>query len=144
MALFIRDDLGTEAGMKTSIYINKENEERLKALLQGDKGLSTSGVINQALDAYFNAVKFDDADMRKRRNYGLVLFRVHKVIIRLLIALKRNFSIMAVNELVMFLILKEFQAQSGRKHFPDRVYIGIEYINKLIKVLEKKADLFKI
>lgn len=130
--------------MKTSIYINKENEERLKALLQGDKGLSTSGVINQALDAYFNAVKFDDADMRKRRNYGLVLFRVHKVIIRLLIALKRNFSIMAVNELVMFLILKEFQAQSGRKHFPDRVYIGIEYINKLIKVLEKKADLFKI
>lgn len=138
-----RDNLGG-AGMKTSVYINKENEERLKALLQWDKGLSASGVINQALDAYFNAVKFDDADMRKRRNYGLVLFRVHKVIIRLLIALKRNFSIMAVNELVMFLILKEFQAQSGRKHFPDRVYIGIEYINKLIKVLEKKADLFKI
>lgn len=144
MEVSFRDYVGTGAGMKTSIYINKENEERLKALLQGDKGLSASGVINDALELYFDAVKFDDANMRKRRNYGLVVFRVHKVVIRLLTALKRNFSIMAVNELVMFLILKEFQAQSGRKHFPDRIYTGIEYINKLIKILEKKADLFKI
>ena len=130
--------------MKTSIYINKENEDRLKALLHGDEGLSTSGIINNALELYFNAVKFDDANMRKRRNYGLVLFRVHKVIIRLLTALRRNFSIMAVNELVMLLIIKEFLEQSGRKRFPDRLYTGIEYLNNKLKTLEKKADLFKI
>ncbi len=44
---------GAGAGMKTSIYINKENEERLKALLQGDKGLNTSKIINHGAACRF-------------------------------------------------------------------------------------------
>ena len=44
----------------------------------------------------------------------------------------------------MTLILREFDNQSGRTKFPDRLYVGLEYINKLIDRLSKKANLFKV
>lgn len=130
--------------MKTSVYINKENEERLKALLQGDKGLNTSKIINQALDAYFSGYNFDTSLLRSKKEYVPVTFRFHKVVVRLLFGLKKNFNNKVVNELTMSLILREFQGQSGRKKFPDRMHLGLEYINKLIKTMNNKADLYKL
>ena len=134
----------TGAGMKTSVYINKENEERLKALLQGDEGLSASGVINNALEDYFRKYSFDTSLLRCKKEYVPVVLRLHKVVVRLLLGLKKNFNTKAVNELVMLLLLREFQNQSGRKAFPDRAYVGLDYINKLIKTLKNKADLYKL
>ena len=121
--------------MKTSVYINKENEERLKELLKVNPKVSTSGIINEALEDYFNHYNFDTSEF---------ILRLHKEVVRLLVQLKRNFSAKVVNELIMVLIVREFGNQSGRKKFPDRLYMPLKYINKLICQLSKKADLLNV
>ncbi len=126
--------------MKTSIYINKENEERLKALLQGDKGLNTSKIINQALNDYFNTETFDSAELRKLRTWGLVKVRVPLIIIRLLKRLKDNFDVKAVCEFVAFVILENVKGQSGRRKYPDRIYNGWEYLKRLIERVTARTD----
>lgn len=143
MAIPVGTDLGI-TGMKTSIYINKDNEQALKELTANNPKLTTSKIINEALTDYLNKYNFDTAELRCKPNYRLVVFRLHKEVIRLLVQLKKNFNAKAVNELLMFLISQEFTKQSGRKRFPDRLYIGLEYINKQIQILSSKADLFKI
>ena len=126
--------------MKTSIYINKENEERLKALLQGDKGLSTSSIINEALDAYFNTETFDCAELRKLRTWGLIKVRVPLIVIRLLKRLRDNFDVKAVCEFVAFLILSEINQQKGRRKYPDRIYSGWEYLKRLVERVTARTN----
>lgn len=126
--------------MKTSVYINKENEERLKALLQGDKGLSTSGVINRALDDYFNIEAFDSAGLRKLRSWGLIKVRVPLIVVRLLNRLRDNFDVKAVCEFVAFVILDNINRQSGRKKYPDRIYSGWEYLKRLVERVTARTN----
>lgn len=136
--------MGKKANMKTSVYINKENEERLKELLKVNPKVSTSGIINEALEDYFNHYNFDTSELRCKKDYRVVILRLHKEVVRLLVQLKRNFSAKVVNELIMVLIVREFGNQSGRKKFPDRLYMPLKYINKLICQLSKKADLLNV
>lgn len=143
MVILVGTDLGI-TGMKTSIYINKDNEHALKDLLKANPKLTTSKIINEALTDYLNKYNFDTAELRCKPNYRLVVFRLHKEVIRLLVQLKKNFTAKAVNELIMHLVINEFNRQSGRKKFPDCIYVGLDYINKQIQTLSKKADLFKI
>ena len=130
--------------MKTSVYINKDNEQTLKDLIKANPKLTTSKIINEALADYMNKYNFDTAELRCKPSYRLVVFRLHKEVVRLLVQLKKNFNAKAVNELIMYLVIGEFNKQTGRKKFPDRLYIGLDYINKQIQTLSQKADLFKI
>lgn len=126
--------------MKTSIYINKDNEKALKELMKGNSKLTTSGVINEALEDYFNKYNFDTAELRSKKDYRVVRLRLHKVVVRLLVALKKNFSAKVVNEFIMVLLLREFRGQTGRMKFPDRMYVGLDIINIWLNKLKKKAN----
>lgn len=130
--------------MKTSVYINKGNEEAIKELQKNNPKLTTSGIINEALREYTNKYSFDTAELRSKSNYRLVVIRLHKEIIRLLVALKKNFSAKAVKEMLMYLIIEQFRKQTCRRTFPDRFYGGLDYINRKLATLSKKADLFKL
>ena len=144
MEIYSGNDLERRVGMKTSVYINQDNEKKLRELVKANPKLTTSGIINEALDDYLNRYSFDTSELRCKKEYRVVVFRLHKEVVRLLVQLKKNFSAKAVNELLMTLILREFDNQSGRTKFPDRLYVGLEYINKLIDRLSKKANLFKV
>lgn len=126
--------------MKTSIYINKENEARLRSLQQKDEGLSVSSIINEALNDYFSVEMFDCAELRKLRTWGLVKVRVPLIIIRLLKRLKDNFDVKAVCEFVAFVILENVKGQSGRRKYPDRIYNGWEYLKRLIERVIARTD----
>lgn len=144
MEIYSGNDLERRVGMKTSVYINQGNEKKLRELVKANPKLTTSGIINEALDDYLNRYSFDTSELRCKKEYRVVVFRLRKEVVRLLVQLKKNFSAKAVNELLMTLILREFDNQSGRTKFPDRLYVGLEYINKLIDRLSKKANLFKV
>lgn len=130
-----------KTGMKTSVYINEDNKEALKELLRNNNKLTTSGIINNALEDYFNKYNFDTAELRSKRDYRVVRLRLHKVVVRLLVALKKNFSAKVVNELIMVLLIRELKEQTGRMKFPDRMYVGLDIINIWLNKLKKKADL---
>ena len=124
--------------MKKSIQIHKDIEEMLMQHLKAHHNENFNSVVNDALSMYLTAVRFDDAAMRKRGNYKLVVIRVHTAIVRLLEKLKDNFDIKAVCEGVSFFMMQEFSRQSGRLKWPDRAYCGAEYINKLAEKLLMK------
>lgn len=144
MEIYSGNDLERRVGMKTSVYINQDNEKKLRELVKANPKLTTSGIINEALDDYLNRYSFDTSELRCKKEYRVVVFRLHKEVVRLLVQLKKNFSAKAVNELLMTLILREFDKQSGRTKFPDRLYMPLKYINKLICQLSKKADLLNV
>lgn len=121
--------------MKKSVQIHKNVEEMLMQHLKTHKNENFNSIVNDALLMYLSAVRFDDAAMRKRNNYKLVVIRLHAAVVRLLEMLKRNFDIKAVCEGVSFFLLQEFSRQSGRLKWPDRAYCGAEYINKLAEKL---------
>lgn len=121
--------------MKKSIQIHKDVEEMLMQHLNAHKNDNFNSVVNDALLMYLTAVRFDDAAMRKRGNYKLVVIRLHAAVVRLLEMLKNNFDVKAVCEAVSFFLMQEFSRQSGRLKWPDRAYCGAEYINKLAEKL---------
>ena len=126
--------------MKKTVYINSANAEKLKEV----KNKTTSSIINEALEMYFNGYSFDTSTLRCKNSYGLAVFRIHKEVIRLLKGLSDNFDNKATNEFLMYLIVKELENQTNRKHFPDRVYVGLDWINKEIEKLSRCADLQKL
>lgn len=117
--------------MKKSVQIHKDVEEMLMQHLKAHKNENFNSVVNDALSMYLTAVRFDDAAMRKRSNYKLVVIRLHAAVVRLLEMLKNNFDVKAVCEAVSFFLMQEFSRQSGRLKWPDRAYCGAEYINEL-------------
>lgn len=121
--------------MKKSVQIHKDVEEMLMQHLKAHRNENFNQVVNDALLMYLTAVKFDDAAMRKRSNYKLVVIRLHAVVVRLLEKLRSNFDIKAVCEGVSFFLMQEFCRQTGRLKWPDRAYCGVEYINKLAEKL---------
>lgn len=121
--------------MKKSVQIHKDVEEMLMQHLKAHRNENFNQVINDALEMYLTAVKFDDAAMRKRGNYKLVVIRLHAAVVRLLEKLRNNFDIKAVCEGVSFFLMQEFCRQTGRLKWPDRAYCGAEYINKLAEKL---------
>lgn len=121
--------------MKKSVQIHKDIEELLMQHLKTHKNENFNQVVNDALLMYLSAVRFDDAAMRKRGNYKLVVIRLHSAVVRLLEKLKDNFDVKAVCEGVTFFLMQEFSRQSGRLKWPDRAYCGAEYINKLAEKL---------
>ena len=126
--------------MKKTVYINSANAEKLKEV----KNKTTSSIINEALEMYFNGYSFDTSTLRCKNSYGLAVFRIHKEVIRFLKGLAENFDNKAANEFLMYLIVKELENQTNRKHFPDRVYVGLDWINKEIEKLSRCADLQKL
>ena len=129
MGIFTRRYLG-RIDMKTSVYINMANEELLKNY-KGSK--TTSAIINEALELYFNSVSFDNAEQRKKKRYKLVVFRVHEVFAKLLQKMKENFDNKAVSEFVMGTVTNVIKTQTGRKYKPDRLYTGVGSIEKAIE-----------
>ena len=121
--------------MKKSVQIHKDVEELLMQHLKTHKNENFNMVVNDALLMYLSVVRFDDAAMRKRGNYKLVVIRLHSAVVRLLEKLKDNFDVKAVCEGVTFFLMQEFSRQSGRLKWPDRAYCGAEYINKLAEKL---------
>lgn len=121
--------------MKKSVQIHKNVEEMLMQHLKAHRNENFNSVVNDALEMYLTAVRFDDAAMRKRGNYKMVVIRVHVAVVRLLEKLKDNFDIKAVCEGVSFFLMQEFCRQTGRSKWPDRAYCGAEYINKLAEKL---------
>lgn len=121
--------------MKKSVQVHKDVEELLMQHLKAHRNENFNSVVNDALSMYLTAVRFDDAAMRKRGNYKLVVLRVHAAVVRLLEMLKNNFDVKAVCEGVTFFLMQEFSRQSGRLKWPDRAYCGAEYINKLAEKL---------
>ena len=121
--------------MKKSVQIHKDVEEMLMQHLKAHRNDNFNQVVNDALLMYLTAVKFDDAAMRKRGNYKLVVIRLHAAVVRLLEKLRDNFDIKAVCEGVSFFLMQEFSRQTGRLKWPDRAYCGAEYINKLAEKL---------
>lgn len=117
--------------MKKSVQIHKDIEEMLMQHLKTHKNENFNMVVNDALEMYLTAVRFDDAAMRKRNNYKLVVLRLHVAVVRLLEKLRDNFDIKAVCEGVSFFLMQEFSRQSGRLKWPDRAYCGANYINEL-------------
>lgn len=121
--------------MKKSVQIHKDVEEMLMQHLKAHKNENFNSIVNDALLMYLSAVRFDDAAMRKRSNYKLVVIRLHVAVVRLLEKMRDNFDIKAVCEGVSFFLMQEFSRQSGRLKWPDRAYCGAEYINKLAEKL---------
>ena len=121
--------------MKKSVQIHKDVEEMLMQHLKAHRNDNFNQVVNDALLMYLTAVKFDDAAMRKRGNYKLVVIRLHAAVVRLLEKLRDNFDIKAGCEGVSFFLMQEFSRQTGRLKWPDRAYCGAEYINKLAEKL---------
>lgn len=121
--------------MKKSVQIHKDVEEMLMQHLKTHKNENFNSIVNDALLMYLSAVRFDDAAMRKRSNYKLVVIRLHVAVVRLLEKMRDNFDIKAVCEGVSFFLMQEFSRQSGRLKWPDRAYCGAEYINKLAEKL---------
>lgn len=121
--------------MKKSVQIHKDVEELLHQHLKAHRNENFNMVVNDALEMYLTAVRFDDAAMRKRSNYKLVVIRLHAAVVKLLEMLKNNFDVKAVCEAVSFFLMQEFSRQSGRLKWPDRAYCGAEYINKLAEKL---------
>ena len=70
--------------MKKSVQIHKDVEELLMQHLKTHKNENFNMVVNDALLMYLSAVRFDDAAMRKRNNYKLVVLRLHVAVVRLL------------------------------------------------------------
>ena len=124
--------------MKKSVQVHKDVEELLMQHLKTHKNENFNSVVNDALSMYLTAVRFDDAAMRKRENYKLVVIRLHAAVVRLLEMLKRNFDVKAVCEGVTFFLMQEYSRQSGRLKWPDRAYCGAEYINKLAEKLSMR------
>lgn len=127
MEVFARRDLG--GIMKKSVFIRKEME-----LLAQQKGVAlNSDTINKALELYLSTTVFDCSELRKKKEYRLLTIRVHRIVITLLQELKANFKKDKVAcEFVMGVIVKEFQMQSGRNQFPDRLYINLTIFNKWV------------
>lgn len=121
--------------MKKSVQIHKDVEEMLMLHLKTHKNENFNQVVNDALLMYLTAARFDDAAMRKRGNYKLVVIRLHAAVVRLLEMLKNNFDVKAVCEAVSFFLMQEFCRQTGRSKWPDRAYCGAEYLNKLAEKL---------
>lgn len=121
--------------MKKSVQIHKNVEEMLHQHLKTHRNENFNSVVNNALLMYLSAVRFDDAAMRKRGNYKLVVIRVHAAVVKLLGKLRDNFDVKAVCEGVSFFLMQEFCRQTGRLKWPDRAYCGAEYINKLAEKL---------
>ena len=121
--------------MKKSIQIHKDVEELLMQHLKTHRNENFNMVVNDALLMYLTAVRFDDAAMRKRGSYKLVVIRLHAAIVRLLEKLRNNFDVKAVCEGVSFFLMQEFSRQTGRPKWPDRAYCGAEYLNKLAEKL---------
>lgn len=121
--------------MKKSVQIHKDVEEMLIQHLKTHRNENFNSIVNDALLMYLTAVRFDDAAMRKRGNYKLVVIRLHAAVVKLLEMLKNNFDVKAVCEGVTFFPMQEFSRQSGRLKWPDRAYCGAEYINELAKKL---------
>ena len=79
--------------------------------------------------------------MRRKKGYGLVTVRVHKIVIALLQQLKTNFKKdKVVSEFVMGVVIRELQSQSGRRFFPDRLYINLTAINSWIEKLNNRLN----
>lgn len=121
--------------MKTSIYINNENEQALKQACS--RGKSASSVINKALELYFNAEKFESSKVSNIKGFRPCVIWMHEGVIRLLKGLMSNFDVKTVSEFVMFLVVRELDGQTNRKVFPDRLYIGYQYILRKIEKLSK-------
>lgn len=115
--------------MKTSIYINSDNEHRLKSY-KGNK--TTSAIVNEALEIYFNSLNLDNSEQRKKKDYKLVVIRVHETFANLLQMMKENFNSKAVSEFIMYSVANAIKMQSGRRYKPDRLYMGIEQVEKVI------------
>lgn len=121
--------------MKKTVQIHKDVEELLHQHLKTHRNENFNMVVNDALEMYLSAVRFDDAAMRKRNNYKLVVIRLHAAVVKLLEKLRDNFDVKAVCEGVSFFLMQEFSRQSGRLKWPDRAYCGAEYINELAEKL---------
>ena len=135
MEVFARRDLG--GIMKKSIFIRKEVE-----LLAQQQGVAlNSDTINKALELYLGTTTFDCSELRRKKGYGLVTVRVHKIVIALLQQLKTNFKKdKVVSEFVMGVVIRELQSQSGRRFFPDRLYINLTAINSWIEKLNNRLN----
>ena len=115
--------------MKKSVFIRKEME-----LLAQQKGVAlNSDTINKALELYLSTTVFDCSELRKKKEYRLLTIRVHRIVITLLQELKANFKKdKVVSEFVMGVVIRELQSQSGRRFFPDRLYINLTLFNKWV------------
>ena len=78
MEIYSGNDLERRVGMKTSVYINQGNEKKLRELVKANPKLTTSGIINEALDDYLNRYSFDTSELRCKKEYRVVIFRLHK------------------------------------------------------------------
>ena len=123
--------------MKTSIYINSENEKRLKAM---EGGATVSSVVNKALELYFT--DSNTFDYEKLRNNGgeLIKVCVPPVVAKVLRMLRDNFSVWAVCEFISILVLEEVDRQTGRKKYPDRFYKGADYLRRIIPRVREKIE----
>ncbi len=121
---------------KKSVYISSDNIEILEKLKEKSKKKSLSYWLNKVLDEYRSCKRFL---IKGKEGYIPVKISCKKELADLLEQLGENFDTSAVVQLVNQRLLEEFnnQAREYRRKYPDRLYSGDNYLDKLAEKCKK-------
>lgn len=122
---------------KRSVYITDENLELLEKFKEkSKKKKSLSYWLNQVLEEFNKGKRFV---LKGEDEYVSVKFSCKKELAELLEELKNNFDKEAVVQMINQRLLEEFvnQGRENRRKYPDRLYSGDSYLDKLAEKCKK-------
>lgn len=128
---------------KKSVYITDENIELLEKYKAKAKKKSLSYWLNKILDECRAVKRFIIKD---KEGYIPIKISCKVELVELLEKLEENFDVSAVVQLVNQRLLEEFsqQGRTIRRKYPDRLYSGDNYIDRLAETCKKKIKFKKV
>lgn len=120
---------------KRCVYISDDNIGYLAEEATKTKKKSMSQILNRVMDKFRNLVRFNIG----KSNYIDVCVSMRPELVELLQEVQRKSGNEAVTELLNTRLLEEFnyQINSNRRRFPDRLYSGEIYIDALVEKLRR-------
>ena len=129
---------------KKSIYIQDDNINVVNQLLEKTKKKSFSFVVNKVLEE-FRRCKRIASQKYKTQGYVPIKVYIRPELLEALENLEKNFDTEAVIQLVNQRLIEEFVEQSKyahrRRKFPDRLYSGDKYLDKLAEKLKSTLNM---
>lgn len=129
---------------KKSIYIQDDNIDVVNQLLEKTKKKSFSFVVNKVLEEFRKCKRFA-SQKYKTQGYVPIKVYIRAELLEALEYLEKNFDTEAVIQLVNQRLIEEFVEQSKyahrRRKFPDRLYSGDKYLDKLAEKLKSTLNM---
>lgn len=124
---------------KKCVYITDNNLELLSKYSSKHNKKSLSYWLNKILDEFRRTKRFVNKD---KKGYTTVKISCKDELVELLEKLKENYDKETVIQLVNTRLLEEFSQQTKEKprRFPDRLYSGNNYIDRLAEKCKKFLD----